>query len=76
MDVDKFALRTFNRLVYDREISGPLAASSLLELPEYYTPQRFIRRINLYSLRQKIASLLFSEKADTDFSDQLVPLDR
>lgn len=51
VDVNKFALRAFNRLAYDREISGPFAASSLLELPEYYTPQRSIRRINLYFLR-------------------------
>ncbi len=38
VDIDKFALCAFNRLVYDREISGLLTASSFLGLPEYYTP--------------------------------------
>lgn len=32
-DLDKFALRTFNRLAYEREVSGSLAASYLLDLP-------------------------------------------
>ncbi len=37
VSVDKFALCAFNRLAYDREISGLLAAISLLGLPKYYT---------------------------------------
>ncbi len=76
VDVNKFALRTFSRLTYDREISGPLAANSLLGLPEYYTPQRSLRKMNLNTLCCKIASLLFPEGADMEFSDQLVPLDQ
>ena len=36
-DMDKFALRAFNRLSCDREISGPQAASCLLGLPDYHT---------------------------------------
>lgn len=35
IDVDNFSLYAFNWLVYDWEISGPLAASSFLELLEY-----------------------------------------
>ena len=50
VDIDKFVLHVFNWLAYDREISGFFAASSLLELPEYYIPQHSIRKINLYSL--------------------------
>ena len=75
VDVDKFVLCALNWLIYNREIIGPLAASFFLELPKYYTLQRFIRRINLYSLQYKIALLLFLEKVDTDLSDQVVPLD-
>ena len=33
---DKFALWIFNRLVYKQVVSGPLAASCLLDLPDYY----------------------------------------
>lgn len=32
---DKFALRTFNRLAYKREISGFLVVSCLLGLPDH-----------------------------------------
>ena len=35
--MEKFALRAFNCLQADREISGPQAASYLLGLPDYYT---------------------------------------
>ena len=37
VDVDKFALCIFIWLVYDREISSPLATSFFLRLPKYYT---------------------------------------
>jgi hypothetical protein len=36
-DMDQFALRCFNTLSHDREISGGQIASSLLQLPTYYT---------------------------------------
>jgi hypothetical protein len=36
-DMDQFALRCFNTLSHDREISGVQIASSLLQLPTYYT---------------------------------------
>ncbi len=48
---NKFALRTFNRLAYDRKISRPLVASSLLGLPEYYTMPCNVRSINIRLLR-------------------------
>lgn len=38
VDVHKFALCTFNWLVYNWEISSPLATNSLLELHKYYIP--------------------------------------
>ena len=52
-DMDKFALRAFNRLAQDREISGPQVASSLLNLPDYYTLPTKIRRLNLGQLRRR-----------------------
>lgn len=36
-DMDQFALRCFNTLSHDREVSGVQIASSLLQLPTYYT---------------------------------------
>ncbi len=44
---DKFALRAFNCLAYDREISGLLVASYLLGLPNYYTLSNNMKSINL-----------------------------
>src|SRR5204862_521258 len=35
IDMDKFALRCFNTLSHDREISGVQIANSLLQLPTY-----------------------------------------
>lgn len=59
LDIDKFALRAFNRLAYDHEISGPLVKNTLLELPEYYTPDRIIRRVNLRALRCRFKKIIF-----------------
>ncbi|MCJ1345108.1 hypothetical protein MMC31_003313 [Peltigera leucophlebia] len=50
---DKFALRAFNRLAYNREISGPLVASYLLELLHYYTLSDNVKSINLAIVRQR-----------------------
>lgn len=50
--LDKFALRAFNRLVYDREISGLLVASYLLRLSDDYTLSNNLKFINL-SIPQK-----------------------
>ncbi len=47
VEPDKFALRAFNRLAYDREISGPLVASYLLGLPDHYTLSNNVKFINL-----------------------------
>ena len=45
--LDKFALRTFNRFAYNWEISGPLVASYLLSLPDYYILSDNVKSINL-----------------------------
>ncbi len=44
---DKFALRAFNHLVYNREISGLLVANYLLGLLGHYTLSDNIKSINL-----------------------------
>ena len=50
-DQDKFALRAFNWISHDREISVPLAANTLLKLPEYYTPGNMtLKRISTDSI--------------------------
>jgi hypothetical protein len=59
--MDKFALRAFNRLSSDREISGPQAASYLLGLPDYYTLPTTIRRLNLGQLRQRFGYIIAVE---------------
>ena len=47
-----FSLRVFNRMSHDKEVSGVQVASSLLQLPAYYTPRTELHRINLYYLRR------------------------
>ena len=47
----KFYLKAYNWLAYDEKISGPFAASTFLGLPEYYTPNWQVRKLNLYALR-------------------------
>ena len=54
----KFSLKAYNWLAYNKEISGPFAASTLLGLPEFYTPNRQIQKLNLYALRSRLAKLL------------------
>ncbi len=54
---NKFALRAFNRLAYDQEISGPLIASLLLRLPEYYTMPCDVKSINIGLLRSRFSEI-------------------
>ncbi len=43
LTLDKFALKAFNRLSHDREISGPLVASYLLNLLDHYSPKAIVK---------------------------------
>jgi hypothetical protein len=52
--MQKFALRVFNRMSHDKEVSGVQVASSLLQLPGRYTPKTELHRINLYYLRRRL----------------------
>ena len=70
--IDKFALRAFNRLAYDREISGPLAANTLLDLPKYFTQKKIIRKINLWALRKRFSKIIFGGSADKDVAEDFI----
>ncbi|KAJ5367173.1 hypothetical protein N7541_001114 [Penicillium brevicompactum] len=60
--MDKFALRCFNSLSQDREISGVQVASTLLQLPSYYTLNYNFTRLNLWWLRRYVRSLIHPER--------------
>jgi Helitron helicase-like domain at N-terminus len=53
-----FALRVFNRMSHDKEVSGVQVASSLLRLPTYYTPPTELHRINLHYLRRRLQAFV------------------
>ena len=69
-DMDKFALRAFNRLSSDREISGPQAASSLLGHPDFYALPTTIRRLNLRQLRYRLDHVLAAEAGAFGVGDE------
>jgi hypothetical protein len=60
--MDKFALRCFNSLSQDREISGVQVASTLLQLPSYYTLNYNFTRLNLWWLRRYVRSMIHPER--------------
>lgn len=45
--LDEFALKVFNQLSYDWEISKPLIASYLINLSDYYFPKINVKTINI-----------------------------
>ena len=53
-DMDQFALRCFNTLSHDREISGVQIANSLLQLPDHYTGNDNFVQVNLWWLRHHV----------------------
>ena len=57
-DMDQFALRSFNTLSHDQEISPVQIASSLLQNPNHYTNNYNFVQINLWWLRQYVRSLV------------------
>lgn len=60
--MNNFALRCFNSLSQDREISGVQVASTLLQLPFYYTLNYNFTRINLWWLRQYVRAVIQPEQ--------------
>ncbi|PVH68340.1 hypothetical protein DL98DRAFT_631600, partial [Cadophora sp. DSE1049] len=69
-DMDQFAFRCFNTLSYDREISGVQVASSLLQLPTYYTGNYNFIQVNLWWLRQYVRAVIDPAQSPADdFTD-------
>jgi hypothetical protein len=71
--LDKFALRCFNTLAHNREISGVQVASILLNLPTYYTVSYNFNRINLWWLRQYVRQII--EPTNIDNGESSSPMD-
>lgn len=74
IEFDKFSLRVLNRLAYNREISGPLAVSTILDLSEFYTPGKSLKRINMTALRLYFSKIIFQDVEDEEAADALFPL--
>ena len=66
--MDNFALRCFNSLAHDREVSGVQVASTLLHLPSYYTVNSKFVRVNLWWLRHYVRDLRHPAARDLDGS--------
>ena len=62
-DTVDFMLRCFNSLSHDREISGVQIASSLLQLPTYYTNNYNFVQVNLWWLRQYVRTAIESTES-------------
>ena len=59
-DPSKFLLRWFNAFALDREVSGVQIASSLLQLPSYYTHDDDFVTVDLWWLRQYVRKAVLS----------------
>ncbi len=71
--LDQFALKAFNQLTHDREISGPLVASYLLNLLNHYFPKAIVKTINIALLQVKFSLILNSQNFNQ--SDDIVRVD-
>src|SRR6266850_2948638 len=60
-NIVQFPLKCYNSLSQDREISGVQVASSLLQLPTYYTANYNLVQANLWGLRQHARSAIESK---------------
>ena len=58
-DLDKFALQTFNRLVYEQEVSRLLLALCLLSFLNYYSHNIKLRHINLNLIYCYFTNIIF-----------------
>jgi hypothetical protein len=70
--MDQFALRSFNTLSHDQEISAVQIASSLLQKPNHYTNNYNFVQINLWWLRQYVRSLMDFTTPLTDDSPDTI----
>ncbi|KFZ23650.1 hypothetical protein V502_01866 [Pseudogymnoascus sp. VKM F-4520 (FW-2644)] len=69
-DMDQFALRCFNSLSHDREVRGVQIASTLLQLPAYYTANYNFVSVNLWWLRRYVRlAIMSTDPASMDCSE-------
>lgn len=71
-NIDKFALRAFNCLAYNQEISGLFATNILFCLPEYYILDMSIKKVNLQALRKRFSRIIFGGSADEDVAKNFI----
>jgi len=71
-DMDQFALRCFNTLSHDREISGVQIANSLLQLPTHYTTNYNFVQVNLWWLRRYVRMAIECNGSLSDSSSESV----
>lgn len=64
-NLDKFLLKTFNRLSHNYEVSGPLVAGFLSDLLDHYTPDASIKSINFSVLKNKFLLLISKQNFNT-----------
>lgn len=74
IEIDKFALRVFNCYTYDRKINGPLATNTLLGLPEYYTPKKTLKRVNMRALRSYFPKIIFQNAENKEVAESFIPI--
>ena len=56
--LDKFALKVFNQLSHNREISRPLVTSYLVNLPDHYFSKAIMKTINTALFQAKFSLIL------------------
>lgn len=71
-NMDHFALRCFNSLSHDREIGGVQIASTLLQLPSYYTANDNFVPVNLWWLRRYVRLAITSTDPATMDTSELM----
>jgi hypothetical protein len=70
--MNSFALRCFNALSHDREVSGVQVGTTLLQLPTYYTINYNFMRINLWWLRRYVRAIIQPADPNSSGSSDLM----
>lgn len=73
LTLNKFALKAYNLLSHNREMSGLLVASYLLNLPDHYSPKAIVKSINIALMQAKFSLILDGQSFNQ--SDNIVHVD-
>lgn len=71
-NVDKFALYSFNHLIYNQEISSLLTVNTLFKLLKYYILDKSIEKVNLWALYKNFPKITFSKNANEDVAKNFI----